>query len=418
MNSLWQGWGRLVGRIAAYRDALLSRENASRPMLPPILEQQLKLKEFVLDQVREAITEHKRLQAMIAQRESEFRTLIENSPDTVVRFDRQCRRIYCNPAILKLTGYCLADMMGKTIIESSPYPLKFSKALTALVQKVMDTGQPGEIDLYWEKMATPVYLQFRVNPEFDQTGRVVSALSIGRDVTALKLAQERLRKSHDILRALVAHQETEHEKERQDLVYQIHEDLAQNLAALRLNISLFEMSGDAASRAPLLKTMSAIAERSIVRIRDIVSMLRPTVLDLGLVPALQWLTDDFEGVGFQFELALQEDILLSNEVSTFLYRAAQEALINIALHAAATHIHLSLDTVADVCRLVVRDNGCGFDPATPRREDSFGLIRLTEQARHLGGYLSIDSTSDQGTALEIHVPAFTCWPSARRKTAC
>lgn len=55
MNGLWQGWGRLVGRIAAYRDALLSRENASRPMLPPILEQQLKLKEFVLDQVREAI---------------------------------------------------------------------------------------------------------------------------------------------------------------------------------------------------------------------------------------------------------------------------------------------------------------------------------------------------------------------------
>ncbi|MDO8699332.1 MAG: PAS domain S-box protein [Rhodoferax sp.] len=250
------------------------------------------------------------------------------------------------------------------------------------------------------------YVRERGETRYNADGRPLRTLGTVQNITEAKLAEARLRKSHDILRALAAHQETEHEKVRRQLAYDIHEDLAQNLAALRLNISLFERSGESIQAAALLNTMSAIADSSIVRIRDIVSMLRPTVLDLGLVPALHWLTDDFKGFGFQFDLVLPEDILLNDDVSTFLFRAAQEALINSALHAAATHIHLSLDTVAGVCCMVVRDNGCGFDPAAPRREGCFGLIRLTEQARNLGGYLSIDSRSDQGAALEFHVPAF------------
>jgi signal transduction histidine kinase len=102
-------------------------------------------------------------------------------------------------------------------------------------------------------------------------------------------------------------------------------------------------------------------------------------------------------------------MLICEEASTLLFRAAQEALLNIALHAAATHIYVSLVTVEDVCRLVIRDNGCGFDPTAPRRDGRFGrfgLIRLTEQFHHMGGDLSIDSTPDQGTTLEILVPCF------------
>lgn len=352
------------------------------------------------------ISERKRLEAEIAQRENGFRTLVENSPDSIIRYDRECRRIYCNPAQAQASGMPNAELLGKTTEEYSPFPADVARAYATLVRQVFDNAQAGEMELNWERNGVPACLHMRVNPEFDGEGRVVSALAVGRDVSVFKQAETHLRKSRDVLRALAAHQETEHEKTRQELAFQIHEDLAQNLTALRMNISLFEMSGDAASRAPLLKTMSAIAERSIVRIRDIVSMLRPTVLDLGLVPALQWLTDDFEGVGFQFELALQEDILLNDEVAIFLFRATQEALINIALHAAATHVHLFLDSVTGVCRLVVRDNGCGFDRAAPRREGSFGLIRLSEQARHLGGDLVIDSTCGQGTSFEVQVPAF------------
>lgn len=353
------------------------------------------------------ITKRKHLEAELARSETEFRTLVENSPDAIIRYDRECRRIYCNPAHARLSGAPSAELLGKTIAEISQFPPDVAKAYASLIRQVIDNAQAGEMELNWQTNGAPAAIHVRVNPEFDGTGRVVSALAVGRDVSAIKQAEGRLRKSHDILRALAAHRETEHEKERRDIAHQIHEDLAQNLSALRLNISLFEMSGESASRAPLLKVMHDIADHTIVRIRDMVSMLRPTVLDLGLVPALQWLTDDFKGAGLQFELALQEDVLLHDEVSTFLFRAAQEALVNVALHATATHVHLSLNTVAGVCCLVVRDNGHGFDPDAACSENAFGLIGLREQALHLGGDLSIASTLDQGTTLEIRVPCFT-----------
>jgi PAS domain S-box-containing protein len=353
------------------------------------------------------ITERKRLENALHAREQEFRALVENSPDAIFRYDLDCRRVYLNPAVERITGAQAATLLGKTPVEGLIHDISLGEKQLTCVQWVLASGTPTETELAWVQAdGTPRHFHMHFVPEHGPDGQVTSALAVGRDISAIKQAEAHLRQSRDVLRALAAHQETEHEKTRRELAFQIHEDLAQNLTALRMNISLFEMSGDAASRAPLLKAMSAIAERSIVRIRDIVSMLRPTVLDLGLVPALQWLTDDFKGVGFKFDLALQEHILLHDETAIFLFRVAQEALINVALHAAATHIQLSLDCVAGVCRLVVRDNGCGFDPAAPRREGSFGLIGLFEQARHHGGNLFIDSTCGQGTALEVQVPAF------------
>jgi PAS domain S-box-containing protein len=349
-------------------------------------------------------SERKHLETELGRRAAEFRTLADNSPDAIVRYDRAGRRLYCNPALATAVGVPQAALLGKSIAEFSPFPADVAQAKAALVRQVMDSGRTGDIELHWERKGVPACLQVRITPEFDAAGRVVSALSVGRDISALKQAEARLHKSHDILRALAAHQETEREKERQEIASQIHEDLAQNLSALRMNISLVEMNAEAAPRVPLLKGMREIVDRSIARIRDLVSVLRPTVLDLGLVPALHWLTDDFKGVGFQFELALPRELALRDEASIFLFRAAQEIMINVALHAGATHVHLSLASVAGVCHLRVRDNGRGFDPGAPRAQNTFGLIGMAAQAQHLGGGLLVDSKPGQGTLIEVRVP--------------
>jgi PAS domain S-box-containing protein len=353
------------------------------------------------------ITERKCMEDALHAREQEFRTLAENSPDAICRFDVCCRRTYVNPAVERITGIPAATLLRKTPIEDPIGNLGPCEKQLACIQQVLSTGIPAEIELTWVHAdGTPRQFHLHFVPEHGRDGQVTSVLAVGRDISAQKLAETSLRESRDIVRALAAHQETKHENERKELAYKIHEDLAQNLAALNLNISLLEMSKESTSRAPQLATMHDLTERSITRIRDLVSALRPTELDLGLIPALHWLINDFKGFGFQFDLALQEEVSISDETSTLLFRAAQEALLNIALHAAATHIHVSLATVAGVCRLVVRDNGCGFDPTAPRRKGRFGLIRLTEQSHHLGGDLSIDSTPNQGTTLEILVPGF------------
>jgi PAS domain S-box-containing protein len=353
------------------------------------------------------ITERKCMEDALHAREYEFRALVENSPDAVLRYDLDCRCIYVNPAVERMTGIAAATLLGKTPIEGPINDVSLGEKQLACIRRVLATGVPSEIELTRAHAdGAPHQYHLHFVPEHGPGGQVTSVLAVGRDISAHKLTEKILRDSRDIVRALAAHQETKHENERKELAYKIHEDLAQNLAALRMNISLLKMSGESAPHSLLLETMHDITDRSITRIRDIVSVLRPTVLDLGLIPALRWLIKDFKGFGFQFDLALQEEMLISDEASTLLFRAAQEAMLNIALHAAATHIYVSLVAVADVCRLVIRDNGCGFDPIAPRREGRFGLIRLTEQFHHMGGDLSIDSTPNQGTTLEILVPGF------------
>ena len=241
-------------------------------------------------------------------------------------------------------------------------------------------------------------------PIRSETGDVVGLTCFVLNISERRTAEEHLRRSRDIVRALAAHQETEREKERRRLAYEIHEDLAQNFAALRLHLASLEMGDVDTKHAQLLHTMQGIADHSIARIRAMVSMLRPAVLDLGLVSALQWLTDDFKGVGLDFVLALQDEIVLSDVLTTFLYRAAKEALLNVALHAAATQVSVSLVADEGVCKLVVRDNGCGFDSVAKYREGRFGLIGLAEGALHLGGELCVNSTPGRGTTLEIRTP--------------
>jgi PAS domain S-box-containing protein len=351
-------------------------------------------------------TARKRLEEEIWRREKGFRTLADNSPDYIIRYDREGRRIYCNQAMTNWVGVPLNEFLGHRPVEQPIHPPEVAEGYEARIRQVINNAESGEIELTWEKDGLPVYLQVRIVPEYDDEGMVSGALAVGRDISALKQAETRLRTSHDILRALALHQEREHEEDRRKLSNQIHEDLAQNLSALRLNISMLGMNEALAPHADALATMQDITERCIVRSRDMVSMLRPTVLNIGLVPTLRWLADDFhKGMALNFDMNLpEEDLQLDDKIATFLFRVAQESLINTALHAAATHVRMALRLEDGWIHLSLSDNGLGFDPSSPRAPDTFGLIGLAEQARSHGGELKVTSATGQGTTLDVSLP--------------
>lgn len=351
------------------------------------------------------VSERKRLEAEIFRREAEFRTLVENASDMIARYDLNCRRVYCNPAVVNVSGICMAELLGKTPDECSPFPPAAAKAYTTLVHQVIDTKEAGKIEICWDKQGTPCWIDLRVTPEFGDSGQVISAFAVGRDISAQKQAEGRLRKSYELLRGLARHRENEYEKERKELARQIHEDLAQNLAALCMNISLLELNPATAPFTATLGTVRSIANRCIARTRDMVSMLHPTVLELGIAPALRWLANAFcKEIGFQATLELADDIVLDDQTTTFLFRASQEILINTALHAAASQITLSLKQQHGVCHLAIRDDGQGFDTNVPMPGNAFGLIDLDERIKRFGGRLSIESSPGKGTALEMRVP--------------
>lgn len=359
------------------------------------------------------ITDSKRAIDLFKENERELRqtrnrlaTVLNTLPDLVWLKDSDGVYLTCNPAFERFFGASEAAIVGKTdydFVDRELADFFRQKDLEAIVANRICVNE--ETITYADDGRSGT-LETRKVPVLGDDGEVIGVLGIGRDVSAIKQAEERLRQSHDTLRTLAAHQKTEHEEERRELAHLIHEDLAQSLSALRMHLSLLEMKGETATPPGQLEDMRGIADQCISRSRALVSMLRPTALDAGIVPALRWLADDFgTGVGLKFELFLQEEVELDDETATFLFRAAREALINIALHAAATQVGLSLRAVDSFCTLVVRDNGCGFNPKAPRCTGTFGLLGLAEQAHHLGGALLVDATPARGTTLEIRVPA-------------
>ena len=117
--------------------------------------------------------------------------------------------------------------------------------------------------------------------------------------------------------------------------------------------------------------------------------------------------------GIACELAIAvHDVDIDNERATALFRILQESLTNVARHAGATQVEVSLDRSDDELTLTVRDNGRGFQTADPRKPNSYGLLGLRERAYLLNGSVNIESAPGAGTTIEVHIPLGTATEAA------
>ena len=140
------------------------------------------------------ITERKQAELRLHASEQAFRAVVENSPDVIVRYDREGRRIYVNPEFERVNRLSAQEALGKTALELStalgPRAAEFAEKLMA----AMAAGTIARIDLSWTINGKPVSWFVRVVPEFDADGKVVSALTIWTDISERKSAEEQLRK--------------------------------------------------------------------------------------------------------------------------------------------------------------------------------------------------------------------------------
>lgn len=139
------------------------------------------------------ITARKQLEAQALQREQEFRVLVENSPDLIFRYDRQCRRIYVNPAVAQLIGKASDGLLDKTPSEAAILSAEEASKLMRMIRQVLASGLPAENEV--ECLSADGQLHYfhnRYAPEFDAHGEVASVISIARDITERKQSEQRL----------------------------------------------------------------------------------------------------------------------------------------------------------------------------------------------------------------------------------
>ncbi|OON63973.1 hypothetical protein B0920_11695 [Massilia sp. KIM] len=237
-----------------------------------------------------------------------------------------------------------------------------------------------------------------------------NALRMAEDMTReLRASQAKLQASHEKLRMLAAHAEQIKEGERKRIAREIHDDLAQNLLALKIEAEMLanRTRGGAHRRlhARAQDTVRQI-ELTIRSVRQIINDLRPNVLDLGLSAAVDWQVADFgRRTGIVCELVDDgEEHRIDDHCATAFFRILQESLNNVARHAHASHVWIDLRQHADMLTMTIRDNGVGMQPGSRNRNGSFGLVGIEERVGILGGSFSISSGPETGTTIVVTIP--------------
>jgi signal transduction histidine kinase len=235
------------------------------------------------------------------------------------------------------------------------------------------------------------------------------AIEMAKGMTQeLRASQAKLQASHQNLLRLAAHSDQIKEGERKRIAREIHDDLGQNLLALRIEAD--QLASRTRERHPRLHARARATlhqiDATIKSVRQIINDLRPNVLDLGLNAAVDWQVADFQRrTGIVCELIENEtELRIDDRCATAFFRILQESLSNIARHAGATTARIELQLLDNRLSMSVSDNGVGLHPEGRNKIGSFGLVGIEERVSILGGTFSIRGVPGAGTTVVVSVP--------------
>jgi two-component system, NarL family, sensor histidine kinase UhpB len=368
-----------------------------------------------------AVDTHGRKLAEQALRESqeqvrqtlEFnQAVMANMGEGLYALDTRGLVTYINPAAERLFGWSSCELLGRKMHDMTHYRHPDGTPFPADECAGLQVLQKGTVlsdyeEVFIRKDGTFFPVAYSSSP-IKSGGGIVGLVVVFRDMTAQKQAEEALRRSREELRALAARLQAAREEERTQLAREIHDELSGTLTALKMDLSLLpdRAAKDHNLFLEKLGSMSGLIDRTLARVHTIVAQLRPVVLDVGLVAAIEWQTNEFqERSGIVCETHLPtEEIPLDPERSTAAFRILQEALTNVARHANATKVVVDLRSEAGSLILAVRDNGKGIDEKVTYAHNSMGLLGMRERALSFGGTAEVTALPGEGTLVSVRIP--------------
>jgi signal transduction histidine kinase len=250
------------------------------------------------------------------------------------------------------------------------------------------------------------WVKFAARARIDSDGSTLWDCAVN-DVTPQTRAELELRESREELRELALHLTHVREEERESIAREIHDDVGSTLFAAKYNLAWLKLQvhdNDAVTAKHL--QMDQLLDSAIHASTRIMHDLRPGILDEGIVASLEWQARSFEqrmGIACTFKCS-QEDLALDRNWSIALFRICQEALNNVAKHAHATVVVVTLEVNERKIELEVRDNGIGVSPGDARKLDCFGLRGMRERVESLGGTLRVSKGLEWGTTVAASFP--------------
>ena len=345
--------------------------------------------------------------------ENGYRTLVANIPGLVF----QCRRSDGRGLTFTwLSEQCtsLLGLSAETLINDSAELLnrllpEDRQGFLQSIDRSMETmsllnWQGGLWIDNWQDIK---WINIRATPRLEAGSAAVCWDGIITNITHTWNEEQEIRRSHAQMAALSAHIQQLKEQERARIARELHDDLGGNLTAIKMAVVLLHKR---CPNDPLTQEkvsyINQLVDRTLESIHRIAGDLRPSVLDFGIVPAIEWQAREFMRLtGIPLELHTEdEEIALSADQATALFRIFQEALTNISKHANPTQVKVELHESARISEMIIADDGKGMEQSDQLKPNSFGLRGMAERVESLHGTLHIDSAPGQGTRLTIRIP--------------
>jgi PAS domain S-box-containing protein len=382
------------------------------------------------------ITERKLAEKALSESEQRFRAIINQSTAGILRSDVEGRAVFVNQAFCDLLGYSESELIGEKIWQlTHPEDQEESRRL---FDHLSERGRPFQLEeRLVHRDGSILWVNVSASPILDEVDRPQSAVFIVVDITERKQAEQDLQELNLQLENRVQARTLElqtanwalsesrrrlqvlsqrivdvQEDERRAIARELHDRVGQTLTALNLNLTIVndQLANQSISAVSdrLADSIKLVTEM-IAIVRDVMSDLRPVVLDeYGLEAALQAYLTKFEEryrIGVEFSRSSRRLPQLGAGMEMTVLRITQEALLNIARHAHADHVSLSLQYEDNAILLTIEDNGVGIEAwQDTNRLNGHGLMLMRERAEAVGGTLKINSILSKGTRIDAYLP--------------
>ncbi|MBJ7313135.1 PAS domain-containing protein [Rugamonas sp. CCM 8940] len=366
------------------------------------------------DQLRAEIEVRKAAEQAQAHSDVQLQEIISMMPVALFIKDADSNITLMNEACEKMWGMPFAELRGNR--GDAHFP---AEQMAGFLADDRATFASGTLLVREEQVWDAAHQENRSaqtykKPLYDAAGKPLLLIAMCVDVTERKRDEDALQRSLQQLRALSDHQENLKEDEQRRIALDIHDELGQNLMALKLDVSMLHARTGARhgrlhrEAGRVLATLDA----SIHSVRAIIDELHPSVLELGLCAAVEWQLQRLEQrSGLRCSLQLIDDSAncsLDPRQTSSIFRIVQTALSNINLFAGASAVQVSLNLQPRRMTIVITDDGVGEQHSEQHGERSqvaaFGLRAIRERVNAFGGELIIARRTDSGSSMSILLP--------------
>ena len=361
----------------------------------------------------EDITDRKRAEEALRESQRLLERTFAGLRDAVFIVDADTTEIVdCNPAASRLFAYSREEMLGRTTSFLHVDDASLEEFRGHLYPAVEEKGFLFLPEFRMRrKDGTIFFTEHTALPLEEAQGKRVAWVSVVRDITERKQADEELHAYQERLRSLASELPRAEERERRRIAAGLHDNITQDLIAAKTSLANCPRRETAAACAECTAQVQGLVGKSISELRALTFELSsPILYELGLVAAFEEMVDEFQekhGIQAEFEDGGKAKPL-GPDRGALVFRAVRELLVNVVKHAQADRLTVSTVTDNEGLKVVVEDDGVGFDTAgaasTMAESGGFGLFGIRERLEYVGGELRLESEPGRGARATLVVP--------------